>query len=270
MPGRLGTVPSAHSRSLASVRFLPQTRTPLHVGANCGRPHRGSNRALTTGTSVGFRRLYPLGHGGDLIRGLNQLRTFIRVIVSALLRVIAGDLWLTAIAGDLWVAHTSWTDCPDSKIYISFKLQFMYLKIIWLFQKFKFQSFYYIDPLTLFSFAWRDPWDHFLFLFDFLEITYNIWFIMKWQEKIREVLFLWMSFFRPALQIVPPTAVIVVWVGESVNMRSRSVNRHEACRDLASGDWLTSEVRSMARTLRLSDLWGQVHDPKITKSRFRQ
>ena len=56
MPGRLDTVPSAHSRSLASVRFLPQTRTPLRVGAKCGRPHRGSNRALTTGTSVGFRR----------------------------------------------------------------------------------------------------------------------------------------------------------------------------------------------------------------------
>ena len=65
VPGRLDTVPSAHSRSLASVRFLPQTRTPLRVGAKCGRPHRGSNRALTTGTSVGFRRLYPLGHGGD-------------------------------------------------------------------------------------------------------------------------------------------------------------------------------------------------------------
>ena len=65
VPGRLDTVPSAHSRSPASVRFLPQTRTPLHVGAKCGRPHRGSNRALTTGTSVGFRRSYPLGHGGD-------------------------------------------------------------------------------------------------------------------------------------------------------------------------------------------------------------
>ena len=51
--GRLDTVPSAHSRSLASVRFLPQTRTPLYVGAKCGRPHRGWNRALTTtGTSV--------------------------------------------------------------------------------------------------------------------------------------------------------------------------------------------------------------------------
>ena len=25
-----------------------------------------SNRALTTGTSVGFRRFYPLGHGGDI------------------------------------------------------------------------------------------------------------------------------------------------------------------------------------------------------------
>ena len=33
VPGRLDTVPSAHSRSLASVRFLPQTRTPLRVGA---------------------------------------------------------------------------------------------------------------------------------------------------------------------------------------------------------------------------------------------
>ena len=65
VPGRLDTVPSAHSRFLASVRFLPQTRTPLRVGAKCGRPHRVSNRALTTGTSVGFRRLYPLGHGGD-------------------------------------------------------------------------------------------------------------------------------------------------------------------------------------------------------------
>ena len=65
VPGRLDTVPSAHSRSLASVRFLPQTRTPLHVGTNCGRPHRGSNRALTTGTSVVFRRLYSLGHGGN-------------------------------------------------------------------------------------------------------------------------------------------------------------------------------------------------------------
>ena len=61
VPGRLDTVPSVHSRSLVSVRFLPQTRTPLHVGAKCGRPHRNSNRALTTGTSVGFRRLYPLG-----------------------------------------------------------------------------------------------------------------------------------------------------------------------------------------------------------------
>ena len=56
VPGRLDTVPSAHSRSLAYVLFLPQTRTPLRVGAKCGRPHRGSNRALTTGTSVGFRR----------------------------------------------------------------------------------------------------------------------------------------------------------------------------------------------------------------------
>ena len=54
VPVRLDTVPSAHSRSLASVRFLPQTRTPLRVGAKCGRPHRGSNRALTTGTSVGW------------------------------------------------------------------------------------------------------------------------------------------------------------------------------------------------------------------------
>ena len=63
--GRLDTVPSAHSRSLASVRFLPQTRTPLRVGAKCGRPHRGSNRALTTGTSVWFQRFRPLGHGGD-------------------------------------------------------------------------------------------------------------------------------------------------------------------------------------------------------------
>ena len=50
--GRLDTVPSAHSRSLASVRFLPQTRTPLRVGAKCGRPHWGSNQALTTGISV--------------------------------------------------------------------------------------------------------------------------------------------------------------------------------------------------------------------------
>ena len=66
MPGRLDTVPSAHSRSLASVRFLPQTRTPLRVGAKCGRPHRGPNRALTTGTSVWFQRFRPLGHGGDI------------------------------------------------------------------------------------------------------------------------------------------------------------------------------------------------------------
>ena len=65
MPGRLDTVLSAHSHSLASVRFLPQTRTPLRVGAKCGRPHRGSNRALTTGTSVWFQRFRPLGHGGD-------------------------------------------------------------------------------------------------------------------------------------------------------------------------------------------------------------
>ena len=65
VPGKLDTVPSAHSRSLASVRFLPQTRTPLRVGAKCGRPHRGSNRALTTGTSVWFQRFRPLGHGGD-------------------------------------------------------------------------------------------------------------------------------------------------------------------------------------------------------------
>ena len=66
VPGRLDTVPSAHSRSLASVRFLPQTRSPLRVVAKCGHPHRGSNRALATGTGVGFRRLYPLGHGGDI------------------------------------------------------------------------------------------------------------------------------------------------------------------------------------------------------------
>ena len=72
VPGRLDTVPSAHSRSLASVRFLPQTRTPLRVGAKCGRPHRGSNRALTTGTSVGFQHLYPLGHGGDKLFQLNR------------------------------------------------------------------------------------------------------------------------------------------------------------------------------------------------------
>ena len=65
VPGRLDTVPSAHSRALTSVRFLPQTRTPLYVGAKCGRPHRGSNRALTTGTSVEFLCFYPLGHGGD-------------------------------------------------------------------------------------------------------------------------------------------------------------------------------------------------------------
>ena len=65
MPGRLDTVPSAHSRSLASVRFLPQTCTPIRGGAKCGRTHRGSNRALTTGISVWFQRFRPLGHGGD-------------------------------------------------------------------------------------------------------------------------------------------------------------------------------------------------------------
>ena len=66
MPGRLDTVPSAHSRSLASVRFLPQTRTPLRVGAKRGRPRRGSNRALTTGTSVWLQRFRPLGYGGNI------------------------------------------------------------------------------------------------------------------------------------------------------------------------------------------------------------
>ena len=72
VPGRLDTVPSAHSRSLASVRFLPQTRTPLRVGAKCGRPHRGSNRALTTGTSVGFRRFIHSATEGEA-NGLTKM-----------------------------------------------------------------------------------------------------------------------------------------------------------------------------------------------------
>ena len=73
VPGRLDTVPSAHSRSLVSVRLLPQTCTPLHVGAKCGRPRRGSNRAPTTGTSVVLRRFNPLGHGGDILPAKQSL-----------------------------------------------------------------------------------------------------------------------------------------------------------------------------------------------------
>ena len=53
---------------------MPQTRTPLHIGTKCGRPHRGSNRALTTGTSVGFRHLYALGHGGDFPSLLSPIK----------------------------------------------------------------------------------------------------------------------------------------------------------------------------------------------------
>ena len=40
-----------------------ETRTPLHVGAKCGRPQRGSNRTPTTE----IWRFYPIGHGGDLV-----------------------------------------------------------------------------------------------------------------------------------------------------------------------------------------------------------
>ena len=75
----MDTVPSAHSRSLASVRFLPQTYTPLRVGAKCGRPHQGSNRALITGTSVWFHRFRPLGHGGDKLLTPNLSRLLLVV-----------------------------------------------------------------------------------------------------------------------------------------------------------------------------------------------
>ena len=72
VPGRLDTAPSALSRSLVVVWPLPLTRTPLHVGAKCDRPHRGLNRALTTGFSVELRRFRPLGHGGGRGRRLSK------------------------------------------------------------------------------------------------------------------------------------------------------------------------------------------------------
>ena len=64
----------------------------------------------------------------------------------------------------------------------------MNLKIIKLFQKFKFQKISLFNPSTLFSLAWRDPWDHFLFCFYFLEIIFDsLWSDRK---KIGEVFFL--------------------------------------------------------------------------------
>ena len=66
MPGRLDTVPSAHSRSLASVRFHvtnthANTRRGQSVAARTGARTGLSSQAL----SVGFWRFRPLCHGGD-------------------------------------------------------------------------------------------------------------------------------------------------------------------------------------------------------------
>ena len=92
--------PPPTSRSLASVRFLPQTRTPPRVGAKCGRPHRGSNRALTTGTSVGFRRLYSLGHEGDWPYNWYAMTT--QELSSLLSNVQIREFWACVICEVLW------------------------------------------------------------------------------------------------------------------------------------------------------------------------
>ena len=63
--GWIRSPPPTHAlwRMCGSCRW--NTHVITLVGAKYGRPHRGSNRALTTGTGVGFRRFRPLGHGGD-------------------------------------------------------------------------------------------------------------------------------------------------------------------------------------------------------------